>query len=32
WPQEAARFAPNLRVYAHHGGARLHGEALRDHL
>ncbi len=30
--QEAARFAPNLRVYAHHGGARLHGEALRDHL
>lgn len=32
WQQEAARFAPNLRVYAHHGGARLHGEALRDHL
>jgi acyl transferase domain-containing protein len=29
---EAARFAPGLRVYPHHGGARLHGDVLRDHL
>src|SRR5690625_4041614 len=32
WQREAAKFAPNLRVYAHHGGARLHGEALTEHL
>ena len=30
WQKEAAKFAPGLRVYAHHGGARLHGEALRE--
>ena len=30
WQREAAKFAPGLRVYAHHGGARLHGEALRE--
>jgi SNF2 family DNA or RNA helicase len=28
WEREAARFAPGLRVYAHHGPQRLHGEAL----
>jgi len=32
WQREAAKFAPALRVYAHHGTARLRGEALRDHL
>jgi len=32
WQREAARFAPNLRVYAHHGGTRLRGDALREHL
>ena len=32
WQREAARFAPDLRVYAHHGGARLRGDALREHL
>jgi SNF2 family DNA or RNA helicase len=32
WQREAAKFAPELRVYAHHGGARLHGDALREHL
>ena len=30
WQREAARFAPGLRVYAHHGGGRLHGEQLRE--
>jgi SNF2 family DNA or RNA helicase len=30
WQREAARFVPGLRVYAHHGGARLHGDALRE--
>ncbi len=30
WQREAAKFAPGLRVYAHHGGARLHGEALGE--
>jgi SNF2 family DNA or RNA helicase len=30
WQREAAKFAPGLRVYAHHGGARLHGNALRE--
>jgi SNF2 family DNA or RNA helicase len=28
WQREAAKFAPGLRVYAHHGGARCHGDAL----
>ncbi|MBV8349600.1 MAG: DEAD/DEAH box helicase, partial [Mycolicibacterium sp.] len=28
WQREAARFAPGLGVYAHHGGARARGEAL----
>jgi SNF2 family DNA or RNA helicase len=32
WQREAARFAPGLRVYAHHGGGRLSGEALRQRL
>ncbi|HPB72007.1 MAG TPA: DEAD/DEAH box helicase [Phycicoccus sp.] len=32
WEREAARFAPDLRVHAHHGRDRLHGDALRDQL
>jgi hypothetical protein len=28
WQREASRFAPGLRVYAHHGPGRLHGEDL----
>jgi SNF2 family DNA or RNA helicase len=32
WQREAAKFAPALRVYAHHGTARLRGDALREHL
>ena len=28
WQQEAARFTPALRVYAHHGPERRHGKAL----
>jgi SNF2 family DNA or RNA helicase len=32
WQREAAKFAPALRVYAHHGGTRLRGKALRKHL
>ncbi|WP_368773215.1 SNF2-related protein [Mycobacterium ostraviense] len=32
WQREAARFAPGLRVYAHHGGTRLRGDALREQL
>jgi SNF2 family DNA or RNA helicase len=32
WQREAAKFAPGLRVYPHHGGARLHGDPLRSHL
>lgn len=28
WQREAARFTPDLRVYAHHGVDRLRGEAL----
>ena len=28
WQRETARFAPDLRVYAHHGPQRLHGEDL----
>jgi SNF2 family DNA or RNA helicase len=30
WQREAAKFAPGLRVYAHHGGTRLHGDALGE--
>jgi SNF2 family DNA or RNA helicase len=30
WQREADKFAPDLRVYAHHGGERLHGDALRE--
>jgi SNF2 Helicase protein/SNF2-related domain len=32
WQREAARFAPDLRVYAHHGPDRRHGDALVAHL
>ncbi len=32
WEREAARFTPDLRVYAHHGPQRLHGEDLAAHL
>lgn len=32
WQAEAAKFAPHLRVYAHHGQGRLRGEELRDRL
>jgi superfamily II DNA or RNA helicase len=32
WEREAARFAPGLRIYAHHGPQRLHGEDLSAHL
>ncbi|MEO8750595.1 MAG: SNF2-related protein [Allobranchiibius sp.] len=32
WQREAARFAPALRVHAHHGVDRLHGKALREHV
>lgn len=32
WQREAAKFAPALRVYAHHGPARLRGEALAERL
>ncbi|MDQ3764287.1 MAG: DEAD/DEAH box helicase, partial [Actinomycetota bacterium] len=32
WQREAARFAPDLRVYPHHGSARLHGDVLRRRL
>ncbi|MGW4526412.1 SNF2-related protein [Amycolatopsis sp. NPDC004378] len=30
WQREAANFAPGLRVHAHHGGARAHGDALAE--
>ena len=30
WQREAARFAPELRVHAHHGPGRRRGEALAD--
>jgi hypothetical protein len=30
WQREAARFTPDLRVYAHHGTARLHGDDLAE--
>ena len=32
WQREAAKFAPRLRVHAHHGRERLHGEMLREKL
>jgi SNF2 family DNA or RNA helicase len=32
WQREAARFAPDLRIYAHHGGARRHGVDLAEQL
>ncbi len=32
WQREAAKFAPDLRVYAHHGGARCHGEQLAERI
>ncbi len=32
WQREAAKFVPDLRVYAHHGQERLHGEALDERL
>jgi len=32
WQREAARFAPGLRVYPHHGPQRLHGADLGDQL
>ncbi|MFC5947131.1 DEAD/DEAH box helicase [Pseudonocardia lutea] len=32
WQREAARFAPDLRVHAHHGPTRPRGEALRERL
>jgi len=30
WQREATKFAPRLRIYPHHGGARRHGDALRE--
>ena len=30
WQREAARFAPSLQVYAHHGSDRRHGEELDE--
>jgi superfamily II DNA or RNA helicase len=32
WQREAARFAPQLRVYAHHGSGRRHGDELIERL
>ncbi|MGH3516583.1 MAG: SNF2-related protein [Haloechinothrix sp.] len=32
WQREATKFAPGLRVYAHHGPVRLHGDALTTQL
>lgn len=32
WQRETAKFAPGLRVYAHHGTGRLRDEVLRTHL
>src|SRR5262249_59617788 len=32
WQREAAKFTPGLRVYAHHGPARLRGERLAEQL
>ncbi|MGQ8873859.1 DEAD/DEAH box helicase [Paenibacillus sp. TSA_86.1] len=30
WQRELKRFAPNLSLYIHHGGQRLHGEAFLE--
>lgn len=30
WQREAAKFAPGLRVYAHHGGGRCRGDAFDE--
>lgn len=32
WQREAAKFAPDLRIYVHHGGSRLSGEQLTERL
>jgi SNF2 family DNA or RNA helicase len=32
WQREAAKLVPDLRVYAHHGPGRLHGEQLVEHV
>ena len=32
WYREAAKFAPGLKVYQHHGGDRLHGDELEEQL
>ncbi|HEY2062178.1 MAG TPA: DEAD/DEAH box helicase [Amycolatopsis sp.] len=32
WQREAANFAPALRVHAHHGSARAHGDALAEQI
>ncbi len=32
WQREAAKFTPGLRVYAHHGPDRVHGDALVESL
>lgn len=32
WQREAARFAPGLRVYVHHGADRPHGDALASRI
>ncbi|MPZ96753.1 MAG: ATP-dependent helicase [Propionibacteriales bacterium] len=32
WQRESMKFAPGLRVYLHHGGARLRDAALREQL
>src|SRR3954468_1706499 len=32
WQREAGRFAPDVRLYAHHGPGRLHGEELAARL
>ncbi|WP_152365910.1 DEAD/DEAH box helicase [Microlunatus speluncae] len=32
WEAEAAKFAPALRVHAHHGRERLHGQELADRI
>jgi len=32
WQREAAKFAPELRVYAHHGGSRCHGEQFAERI
>ncbi|MBB6023535.1 hypothetical protein HNR77_004636 [Paenibacillus sp. JGP012] len=30
WQRELKRFAPNLSLYIHHGGQRLHGDAFQE--